>query len=62
MTTRYILTETVDYIFERFDYLDKSIGWFIRLEGSGESFYLSPTQPDLQVGDKLKITLEKTHA
>ena len=70
MTERYILIETIDYISEKFNFKNKSIGWFIRLEGSGESFYLFDTpdgapedwQPALAAGDKVKITLEKINA
>lgn len=38
---------------------DMSLGWFIRLEGSNESFFISDEEPDLHAGDKVKITLEK---
>ena len=62
MTEHYILTETIDYISEKFDFYGRSIGWFIRLEGSGESFYISDTQPNLSAGDKVKITMEKINA
>ena len=62
MTKYYILTETIDYVKEKFDFHAKSIGWFIRLEGSGESFYISDTQPNLSAGDKVRITLEKINA
>ena len=57
---RYILTETIDYIKERFTWdMTKSLGWWVRFEGSGEAFYISDTEPDLKAGDKVKITLEK---
>ncbi len=59
MITRYIFTETIDYIVERFNDNDKSLGWWIKLEGSQEVFYISTDQPALKNGDRVKITLEK---
>lgn len=57
---RYILTETVGHIKERFTWdATKSLGWWIHFEGSGEAFYISDEEPDLKAGDKVKITLEK---
>lgn len=59
MIIRYILTETIDYVKERFNHKGASIGYWLRFEGSGESFYISDEQPDLHAGDRVKITLEK---
>ncbi len=59
--TRYIFHETILNIEEKFDLSPKanSIGWYVQLEGSGESFFISETRPDLKAGDRVKITLEK---
>ena len=38
---------------------DISVGWYVQLEGSNESFFISEKEPDLKVGDKVKITLER---
>ena len=59
MITRYILTETIDYVKERLNHEGVSLGWWVRLEGSGEAFYISDDEPDLKAGDKVKIALEK---
>lgn len=67
----FIIHTTVDYISEKFhekhisgfgkDAKFKSVsdGWFIRLTGTNESFFISETEPDWKAGDKVKITLEK---
>ena len=59
--TRYVFNVNVHSIKEKFDLSPKanSLGWYIQLEGSGESFFISETEPELKVGDKVKITLEK---
>ena len=62
MTESYILTETIDYISEKFDARGHSMGWYIRFQGSGEAIYLSPTQPAWITGDLIKITMEKINA
>jgi len=71
MKTRWIINTKVDYTEEKFvrnygpgtgskaKFTDMSIGWFLRLEGSNESFYISDGEPDLHAGDKVKIILEK---
>lgn len=36
-----------------------SIGWFMRLEGSWEKMNMGGVRPDIAVGDKIKVTMEK---
>lgn len=55
----HVLEAKIDFIGEKFDNTKKSYGWYIRLEGLNESFFISETEPDLYAGDKLKITLER---
>lgn len=43
-----------DAIFE-----NRSKGWFVYLEGSYEALLVGKEKPDLQKGDRIKITLEK---
>jgi hypothetical protein len=69
--TNYIFHETVDYIEEKFlhvcvsghgptaKFKDIPIGWYLRLVGSNESFFISHEEPALHAGDKVKITIEK---
>ncbi len=39
-----------------------NLGWFVLFEGSHEMIFLGPDQPKWQVGDKIKITMEKVIA
>lgn len=59
---RYILNTTIDYTSEKFDNIGISLGWFVKLIDSGESFYISDEKPDLDAGDKVKIILEKVES
>lgn len=43
-----------DAVFE-----NRSRGWFIYLEGSYEALHVGKEKPELQKGDRIKITLEK---
>jgi hypothetical protein len=70
-TNRWIINTTVDYTEEKFQrisgsgvgrsakFTDQSLGWFVRLVGSNESFFISETEPDLHAGDKVRIIMEK---
>ena len=40
-------------------FADVSRGYFVTLEGSYESLGVGMEKPDLRVGDKMKITIEK---
>lgn len=37
---------------------EKSIGWFIHLEGSREALFLSMTKPEINKGDTVKVSIE----
>lgn len=68
---RYIFYTTVIEVFEKFQpvyqggigddsiFKDKSMGWFIHFVGSWEALHVGPDKPDMEKGDKVKITLEK---
>lgn len=38
---------------------ETSLGWFLYLAGSHEAIHVGMEKPDLLVGDKMKITIEK---
>jgi hypothetical protein len=38
-----------------------SLGWFIQLEGSGESVFISQGKPGWIEGDYIKVTFEKVN-
>lgn len=38
----------------------ESLGWFVRFKGSDECLYFGDTKPELNIGDKVKITFERT--
>lgn len=38
---------------------NRSKGWFLYLEGSYEALHVGKEKPELQKGDRIKITLEK---
>jgi len=40
-------------------FADESIGWYIWLEGSYESICVGQQKPELQVGDRVNITIER---
>jgi len=68
---RWAFVETVDYTEEKFlhnllsgtgkkaQFEDFSLGWYIRFQGSNESFFISETKPNLHAGDRIRVTLEK---
>ena len=57
---RYILIETIYRVIAKSSSTPGQLsGWYAQLEGSGELFYISDTEPDFKAGDKVKITLEK---
>lgn len=51
--TLYVITTSLTKLFE------DGNRWFVHLDGSRESLSLGTEKPDLNVGDKIKITLEK---
>lgn len=68
---RYIINSTVRGVTEEFyekyisGFGDSAVfertskGWFIFLSGSYEKLHLGFDKPDIKVGDKVKITIEK---
>lgn len=38
---------------------EKSLGWFVQLEGSYESLYLGQEKPDLQINDTVDIIISR---
>ena len=38
---------------------NQSLGWYVRFEGSDECLYFGETRPELDVGDKVKISFER---
>lgn len=71
MTERIIIPTTITAIEEhkQQDYVsgvgdsatfkERSLGWFLFLQGSHEAIHVGMEKPDLRVGDKMKITIEK---
>jgi hypothetical protein len=69
--TIYILHSTVVEVREHFKtiyiegiskdaiFKNQSFGWYVLFEGSGECLYFGESQPDLNKGDKVKITFER---
>lgn len=61
--TRYVINTTVqemnEYFEQRHREEKKSIGWFIWFEGSRERIFLGPEKPNLEIGDRVKISIEK---
>lgn len=69
---RYVIHSTVKEV-ERLDrdvycgglgkdaiYAKENLGWFLWLEGSHEKIFLDrDSKPDVKVGDKIRITIEK---
>lgn len=41
---------------------DRSRGWFVYLQGSHEALHVGMEKPNLEKGDKVRITLEKINA
>jgi hypothetical protein len=37
------------------------LGWFVYMEGSYEALHVGMDKPDLEPGDKIKITVEKNN-
>lgn len=68
---RYVFHTEVTQIEERFKPVWKggvgvaaafdqvSLGWFAYLKGSYEMLHVGDTKPELKVGDKIKVTIEK---
>lgn len=40
-------------------FTEVSLGWFVTFEGSYESLFFGDTKPELEKGDKVKITFER---
>lgn len=71
--TIYVLMSTVEQVREHFKtvhlegtgkdarFKNDSLGWYVLFEGSGECLYFGETRPELNVGDKVKITFERIH-
>lgn len=71
MTERFAIPTTVTAIEERKErrylsgfgedtkFTEVSLGWFLFLAGSYEAIHVGMGKPDLRVGDKMKITIEK---
>lgn len=71
MTERFLIPATITAIEERKsrDYVsgvgetavfqEISLGWSLFLTGSHEAIHVGMDKPDLKVGDKMKITIEK---
>lgn len=38
---------------------EEKLGWFIRFDGSQEKMYFGKDEPTLNLGDTVKITIEK---
>ena len=69
--TRYVIETTVLGVLEhtrrvwkgfagreaQFDY--ESLGWFVHFNGSHEMLGLGPDKPDVAMGDKVRITIER---
>lgn len=69
--TRFIIYSQVAKIEEKFTrmydkgkgpeamFVEASRGWFVHLEGSRESLFLGTERPPFEVGDCIKISIEK---
>lgn len=67
----YVLLSTVTDVREHFKtvhlegtgkeakFTNNSLGWYVLFEGSGECLYFGETKPELDAGDKVKITFER---
>ena len=40
----------------------RDLGWFVLFDGSHEKMHFGSEKPHLEVGDKIKITIEKLNA
>jgi hypothetical protein len=47
-------TKPDEWVTERED-----MGWYVRFEGSYERMYFGPIEPDVRVGDPVRITIER---
>jgi hypothetical protein len=41
---------------------EKSLGWYLYLEGSYEAIHMGSSKPEFEAGDRVKITFEKVQA
>lgn len=69
--TRYIINTKIRAVEEEFaphfisgfgadaKFENRSLGWFIFMDGSYEALHVGKEKPELQKGDRIKITLEK---
>lgn len=69
--TAYVLHSTVVEVREHFKtthvegtgkdatFSNHSLGWYVLFEGSGECLYFGESRPELNEGDKVKITFER---
>lgn len=69
--TRYVINSKITSVEEEFQpcwlsgfgsgaiFENRSMGWFVYLEGSYEALHVGKEKPELQKGDRIKITLEK---
>ena len=74
MKTRYVIYTTVADIMEKFikeyktghgdkaKFEDISEGWYVNFEGSHEGMFLDVVRPELNKGDLVRITIERTNA
>jgi hypothetical protein len=73
MATRYSFKTKITSVKEHFDYVNwrlenvggekqrecdqRSIGWYITLEGSRESIYTGDTKPDLVINQRVTVSI-----
>ena len=69
-TTFYVIYSHVKEVNEHFEkvhvsgsgadtvFRNQSLGWYIGFEGSHESLYFGKTRPELNTGDRVRITFE----
>jgi hypothetical protein len=43
------------------EFVEESMGWYLFLEGSWEGLQVGAERPNLEVGDKVLITIRKVH-
>jgi hypothetical protein len=77
MPIHYVIRTYVENVSEQFRVLEirkdpenttnslvkrEPLGWFIRLRGSQEQLHVGWEKPDLQIGDEVKITIERNNS
>ena len=70
--TIYVINSVVEDVREHFrkvhiscsgadaTFRNQSLGWYVLFEGSQECLYFGETRPELNAGDKVKISFERT--